>query len=320
MFVITLKPNKIALNKLLNLKNKGFENFRVNFARNTLEENLSLVHQLKEMGNTVFVDLPGEKHRINYQKGIRYLKEHDIVTIKKGCSALDDETIVTLDNDEIFQIIKISDIVKIGDSNALLKVISKTSTQFKLECISSGKLYNKAGITIDGNYIYKKHLCSSDKIILSSLDFKEINYLCVSFTDCSDIILEIRDLYPETSKTKVIAKIESPIGVQNLDAILSVSDGILLARSDLSKFYSREQLSELANYFKQHIPDSKILVFASNYFINSIQEKIYDIEEVRYFIHDYLLEPDYIYINETYYCTDIENVIDIYMKNINLQV
>lgn len=319
MFVITLKPNKITQNNLVDLKNKGFVNFRVNFARNSLEENLFLVHQLKEMGNIVFIDLPGEKHRINYRKGIRYLKENDTITIKKSSFIADDEDIATLDNDDIFQTIKVDDIVKIGDSNALLKVVSKTLLLFKMECISPGKIYNKAGFIIEGNYIHKKHLCTIDKVILSSVNFEEINYLCVSFTDCSNIILEIRNQYPETSKTKVIAKIESPIGVQNLNDILSVSDGILLARSDLSKFYTKDQLSELADYFRQHIPDSKTLIFASNYFINSIQKDIYDVEEVRYYKHDYSLKPDYIYINETYYSTDLESVIDIYMQNSNLE-
>ncbi len=318
MFVITLKPNKVTEHILLELKNKGFENFRVNFARNKLEENLFLVHQLKEMDTTVFIDLPGEKNRINYRKGTRYLKEHDIVTIRKWNSIIDDEAIATLDNDDIFETIKIGNIVKIGDSNAGLKVISKMPMLFVAECISPGKLYNKAGFSIDGNYICKKHLCTRDKAILSSLNFEEINYLCVSFTDCAEIISEIRNLYPETSRIKVIAKIESPIGVQNLDSILSISDGILLARSDLSKFYTRDQLSELADYFKGHVPNSKVLVFASNYFISSIQKKVYDVEEVSYFMHDYLLKPDYIYINETYYSADIESVIDIYIKSNNL--
>lgn len=314
MYVVTLKPKSINEMLVKEIQNLGIQHFRVNFARNSFTENTDLIHLLKQSGSIVFVDLPGEKLRLNYVTDVRVMKEGEIFTLKQSSHVICNHNSATITNETFFKIVSCGDVLTIGDSNAQFVVDKIKNNEIVIYCTVAGKMYNKAGVSIKDKYIEKKHLCKSDINIVKNLDYSLIDYICVSFADRSEIIKETRKYLPNDSNVKVIAKIESPIGVNNLRDILTESDGILLARSDLSKFYTIDQLSNLAEEFKAQITDDKILIFASNYLRKSIQSGITNEQEINYLRHDYNLNPDYIYINETYYSKDIINVINQYVN------
>ncbi len=317
MFVITLNPKTVDFDEIIKLCKRGFNAYRVNFARNKLERNLELIYNLKQCRCTVFIDLPGEKNRIIYRNSVKLLERGDIITLKISQAFLDDEYLAMIDDDKILKFSKLDDVFIIGDSNVKLRVIELSSNQIKLACISPGKLYNGAGLNIENKYLEKRHLCNIDREIIKSLNFDNVDFLCISFADCSAIVNEARNLIPYNAGVKLIAKIESPIGIKNLRSILPISDGILLARSDLSKFYNLIQLSKLSEHFKSLINDNKYLIFASNYFLISNQNHKINEMEKQLFKHDFDLNPNFIYINETYYSASIKEVIDFYLKCAN---
>ena len=313
MYVVTLKPKSIDRQLFEEIQSRGIDHFRVNLARNSLEENLDLIRTLKQNSTTIFVDLPGEKLRINYNSDVKMIKEGELFTLKHNVKKIYNSNCATISNTDFFKMVSCGDILTIGDANAQFIVKNIINNEIEISCIATGKIYNKAGLIINGKYIEKKHLCRTDLDIIKQLNYSLIDYVCVSFADHSDIIREVRRHIPSDANTKVIAKIESPVGVNNLLDIMTESDGILLARSDLSKFYTIEQLSQLAEYFKLNILKGKTLIFASNYLLKSIQSGTLIKKELNYLIHDFNLNPDYIYINESYY-NNVMDVIEYYIK------
>lgn len=129
--------------------------------------------------------------------------------------------------------------ILIDDGNVELKVtdIINVKNDYDIICtvISGGILSNNKGVNIPGVKLSMPYLSEIDKSDIMFGIEQDYDFIAASFTTCADDVLAVRKILDDNGgrAIRIIAKIENGDGVQNIDEILRVADGIMVARGDM---------------------------------------------------------------------------------------
>ena len=162
-----------------------------------------------------------------------------------------------LGNDERFSVnhpsaidsLNVGNVVLLENGLMKIEVISKEEDGVTCKIINGGVLGNKKSLSVPGVRL--------DIPFINEVDYNDIvyacehdgNYLALSFVSCKEDVLEVRKILKEKNREdlKIISKIESTTGVENLKSIIEVSDGIMVARGDLGVEVPMEELPIIQN-------------------------------------------------------------------------
>ena len=125
-----------------------------------------------------------------------------------------------------------------------LEVISKEDDGVTCLIVSGGVLGNRKSMSVPGVKLNIPYLSDEDREDIKFACEHGGEYLAISFVSCKEDVLEIKELLKEYNREDmlIICKIESDLGIQNLESILKVSDGIMVARGDLGTEIESERL------------------------------------------------------------------------------
>jgi pyruvate kinase len=125
---------------------------------------------------------------------------------------------------------------------------------------------------VDKSNKIKKLLDIKSEEILSFCDENKMDFIAVSFAESKEQILNIKNKLPDCV---VISKIESVKGVENYEEILEVSDGVMIARGDLSRAVTLEKVPNLQKKFTRIALSKNKFVIAATEMLLSMTEKPY---------------------------------------------
>jgi pyruvate kinase len=129
--------------------------------------------------------------------------------------------------------IKVGNFVYIDDGNIALKVVGKTKDGLKTRVIVGGVLKERKGVNIPEAELEFGSISRKDVEDINFCKRNGFDYIAQSFVRNKEDVLEVRKILGEDSKCKIIAKIENKKAIENIDEILDVCDGIMIARGDL---------------------------------------------------------------------------------------
>jgi pyruvate kinase len=237
--VCTLGPATSTLERITALIEEGADMMRINFSHGLYEEHLErikLVRLASEIVNRpigILQDLQGPKIRIGDLAKTILLNPGEKLTITTDDIVGDFDRISTTYK-EIVNDVKLGDTILMDDGRIELQVLSKTETEVVTEVIIGGLLKPRKGINLPGVNISIPSLTEKD---IRDLEFglkNNVDMVALSFVRTVDDIRRIKQIIREKGKnTWVIAKIEKPEAIENLDAIILEADGIMVARGDL---------------------------------------------------------------------------------------
>jgi len=144
---------------------------------------------------------------------------------------LGDETRVTLPHKEIFEALKVGDSLLVNDGNIILKVLKCNKTSAVTEVVVGGVVSGHKGVNLPNSSLNISPLTPKD---LDDLDFAlklGVDCVCLSFVQRASDIKEARKIIK--NKAWIIAKLEKPQVMDDLDGIIQASDMIMVARGDL---------------------------------------------------------------------------------------
>lgn len=146
-----------------------------------------------------------------------------------------DDTCVSVTYKDLPKDVKKDDRILIDDGLVELRVLSTTATDISCKVVNGGVLGNKKGINVPGVEIAQPYISEKDRADILFGAKNDYDFIAASFTRNANDIVEIRKVLEEAgnSSIKIIAKIENAQGVANIDEILRVSDGIMVARGDM---------------------------------------------------------------------------------------
>ncbi len=161
--------------------------------------------------------------------------------------------------------IRVGNVILIDDGLIEMKVIAIESTDIVCEVINGGFVSNHKGINVPGAILSMPFISEVDREDILFGIRMGYDYIAASFVRCADDVLAVRKILKDNgSKMKIISKIESMQGIDNLDEILEASDGIMVARGDMGVEVPLEEVPVLQKkMIKKALKLGKIVITAT---------------------------------------------------------
>ncbi|MBS4215386.1 MULTISPECIES: pyruvate kinase [Neobacillus] len=241
--VCTIGPASESVDNLTQLMNAGMNVARLNFSHGNFEEHGGRIKNIREAagltGKTVAIllDTKGPEIRThNMQNGAIELKSgEEIIVSMTEVEGTTEKFSVTYQG--LIDDVQAGSKILLDDGLIGLEVINidHSKGEIKTKILNSGTLKNKKGVNVPGVSVNLPGITEKDKQdILFGIE-QGVDFIAASFVRRSKDVLEIRQLLEENQAThiQIIPKIENQEGVDNIDEILEVSDGLMVARGDL---------------------------------------------------------------------------------------
>ncbi|MFC4321062.1 pyruvate kinase [Litchfieldia salsa] len=241
--VCTIGPASESVEKLTELIKAGMNVARLNFSHGDFEEHGARIQNIREAskitGKTVAIllDTKGPEIRTNtMENGAIELQEGSTVIVSM------EEVVGTTEKFSITYSGLMDDVsagskILLDDGLIGLEVITvdKAKNEILTKVLNSGTLKNKKGVNVPGVKVNLPGITEKDaKDIVFGIE-QGVDFIAASFVRRASDVLEIRELLEEhkASEIQIIPKIENQEGVDNINEILEVSDGLMVARGDL---------------------------------------------------------------------------------------
>jgi len=241
--VATVGPASESKELLIQLAKAGVNVFRLNFSHGTHEDHLQRLKTIREISKeldlnlSILQDLQGPKIRTQ-------LVENNGVVLEAGKQlifAMDENLLGTSEKvgttyTSMYLDVNVGERILMDDGNLEVKVISIDPTKKEVitEVIYGGILKSKKGINLPGTKVSLPCLTPKDEADLYFGLDHGVDWIALSFVGKAADIWDIKDKIKAYGKnTRVIAKIEKPEAIDNLDEIIAATDAIMVARGDL---------------------------------------------------------------------------------------
>ncbi|MBA7703719.1 Pyruvate kinase [subsurface metagenome] len=231
-------PASSSKQMLKKLSDAGVDIFRLNFSHGTHDEKRELVKKIREIDNYVGIltDIQGPKIRVGVFKDENAYSLNigqEVKVFEKEIEGDQDQFSIPLEG--FLRSMRVGNVFFINDGIIKIQVKKKERDHIIGEVMAGGIISNRKGVNIPAGELQQRVPTEKDIKDLELIAELDPEYVAISFvSDSSDIIhvKKILENYGNNS-IKLISKIERPIALDNFDAILEVSDGIMVARGDL---------------------------------------------------------------------------------------
>ena len=273
--ICTIGPASESKEVITELALKGMDVARLNFSHGSHEEHLRKIKIIKEVREetgipiAILLDTKGPEIRT------KTLKDNKNVFLEKGQDfilttedVIGDETKVSVTYEKITQEVEVGTCILIDDGLIELRVKEVEDENIVCKVLSGGELGSKKGINIPNTSLELPPITNKDREDIIFGINHGIDFIAASFVRNADAVNEIRHILDDfNSDIAIISKIENREGIDNIDKIIEVSDGIMIARGDLGveiepeelPFVQKEIIKECNRQFKPVVTATQML-------------------------------------------------------------
>lgn len=238
--IATVGPASRSKEMLWKLHQAGANIFRLNFSHGSHDDHKMVIDWVRELnaehGSNICLlqDLQGPKIRTNQMKdGGVPIKSGDKIEITAGDFEGDANKISTTYK-TIARDVKAGDSILIDDGNLELKVDSTDGTTVTCTIVFGGMLKSRKGINLPNTEISEPSLTEKDHADLLFGISQDVDWIALSFVRDAQDLLDLKKIIKSKGKDiKVIAKVEKPEAIANMDEIIEATDALMVARGDL---------------------------------------------------------------------------------------
>lgn len=248
--VCTIGPSSDSYDVLYSLVNEGMNVARLNFSHGTHEEHKKRIDTIKKLRDdidepiAIMLDTKGPEIRLKTFKNgaIRIEQGQDFILTSDDI--LGDETKVSVTYKDIAKDLKSGDRVLIDDGLVEFTVKSVDENNVYMQAVNSGELSDRKGVNLPSVKVNLPTLTEKDVEDLIFGIENDVDFIAASFIRSADDVLEIRKVLERNggASIKIISKIENLEGVENIDSIIEMSDGIMVARGDMGVELDEEDI------------------------------------------------------------------------------
>ncbi|MDK2909283.1 MAG: pyruvate kinase [Bacteroidales bacterium] len=272
--VATLGPASSSPDKMEALIKAGVDVFRINFSHADPEALPSQIKILREIINryhgrcAILGDLQGPKIRIGEVKGNAVKLEPNMQIRLAGGNGISDESLLWISYNELSKDVKPGETILLDDGKLSLKVESRTEEGFLMaRVLVGGILTHRKGVNLPESRLTVPSLTEKDHADLKLASQLELDWIALSFVRSAKDITELRKEIRRLSRNwnpGIIAKIEKPEAVKNLDEIIEVADALMVARGDLGVEMPFEQVPAIQKtIIRKAVPMCKPVIVAT---------------------------------------------------------
>jgi pyruvate kinase len=244
--VATMGPASDPPERLMMLIEAGVDCFRLNFSHGSRDDHARRMAAIRaaedKMGAAVgvFADLQGPKIRVgSFEGGEITLKFNETVTLEAS-NEPGKPGLIRLPHPELVDALEAGDVLKLDDGKMQLTVLERTRTSAKARVDFGGALKNQKGVNVPTRRIPISALTDKDREDLAFALELGVDYIALSFVQHAEDVREARVLIGE--RAGIIAKIEKPSALAQIEEIVEASDAVMVARGDLGVELPPEQV------------------------------------------------------------------------------
>ena len=239
--ICTLGPASEDYDTILRMCQAGMNIVRLNFSHGTHEEHLKRIETVRkvEKENSVnlgiLLDTKGPEIRLGTfkNKTENYTKGEIVTVLKEEIEGTHDR--FTIRCKELFDDVKPEDYILVNDGKQKLTILENNGEEMKCRVEVTGPLSSNKGCNVPGVKLSMPFISLKDDEDIRFGCNNDVDFIAASFVRRAEDVLAIKRIITEMGKPKIqmIAKIENQEGFDNLEEILDVADGVMVARGDL---------------------------------------------------------------------------------------
>jgi pyruvate kinase len=240
--IATLGPASAKEDVLSKMFEEGIDVCRLNFSHGSYEDHLKSIQIINELNSrfssnvAILADLQGPKLRIGEveNNAVNLVDGEELLFVNTPCVGNKDR--VYMSYEPLAKDVRVGEKILVDDGKIMLQVLDTNGKdQVRLKIISGGILSSKKGVNLPNTKVSLPSLTDKDKKDARFALEHEVDWIALSFVRSVNDILEIKELIKKSKKptAKVIAKIEKPEAINEIDQIIDMTDGIMIARGDL---------------------------------------------------------------------------------------
>ncbi|NND89843.1 MAG: pyruvate kinase [Granulosicoccus sp.] len=242
----TLGPSSNDRDTIMKLFDAGIDVFRLNFSHGSHEDHArthGIIRDIeKERGRPIGImaDLQGPKLRVGaFANGKEMLVPGARFTLDQDPTP-GDATRAPLLHPEIFAALTVGAQLLINDGKIRLKVLEFTETTALTEVMVGGEISGNKGVNVPDLYLPISPLTKKDRRDLDYALSLGVDWIAISFVQRGEDMTELRNLVG--NKAAIMAKLEKPGAIEHLSDIVTLSDGVMVARGDLGVEMPQEKV------------------------------------------------------------------------------
>ena len=235
--IATIGPTTSSKEMLKKIISKGVNVCRLNFSHSTHDDAKEIISNIKEINQELHVhtailaDLQGPKIRVGeFKNPLNLVKGNEVIFSTK-----DKKDCIYINYQNFAKDVNAKDKVLLDDGKLALKVVSTNKKDtVVLKVVFGGLLQSRKGVNLPNTPISLPCLTKKDKEDLEFVLSEKIEWIGLSFVRKADDVRILKEIIAKRNlHHKVIAKIEKPEAIKNIDEIIDVTDAIMVARGDL---------------------------------------------------------------------------------------
>lgn len=239
--VCTIGPASESVEKLVQLINAGMNVARLNFSHGSHEEHAGRIKSIREASKTtgktvaILLDTKGPEIRtLDFEGGQAELQTgNEVIITTEPVMGTAERFAVSYEG--LIDDVHVGSRILIDDGLIGLEVIGMEGKDIRTKVLNSGLVKNKKGVNVPNVRVNLPGITEKD---VSDIEFgieQGIDFIAASFVRKASDVLEIRELLGkhDANYIQIITKIENQEGIDNIDEILEVSDGLMVARGDM---------------------------------------------------------------------------------------
>jgi pyruvate kinase len=279
--VCTIGPATRSMGMIDRLVRAGMDVARLNFSHGTYAEHALTVTLIRAASAryqkpiAILADLPGPKIRTGALAGGKpiLLRAGQRFTISAERKQGDAEG-VSVNYPQLASEVRKGDRILLSDGLIELRVESSSSRRILCRVLSGGELGEHKGVNLPGVRLGVHALTPLDRKHLAFALRSGVNYIGVSFVRRAQDILDAKAAVARNGKkdTPIIAKLEKPEAIDNLESILAVSDGVMVARGDLGVEMSLERVPVVQKLVIARAREALVPVITATQMLESMTE------------------------------------------------
>ena len=239
--VATLGPATEGEQQIRSLVEAGINAVRLNFSHGSHSDYSRVIATVRAIASeagrpiAIIADLQGPKIRVGEmpEDGVDLLRGQEVTLTTQRITGSRD--MIPVNYTDLVQVVENGSRILLNDGRIALKVLDRSGGDVVCRVTAGGHLDSRKGVNIPGQKIIAPSLTGKDQ---QDLDFSlqaGVDYVALSFVRTADDISELRSYIKSRTDraVRIIAKIEKHEAIRNINAIINVSDAIMIARGDL---------------------------------------------------------------------------------------
>ena len=281
--IATIGPSSSSSKTVEQMMLEGVDVFRINFSHakhNEVKKTIKLIREIDKklsLNTAIIADLQGPKLRIGKMRKNSSFKEGDKITIDSKSQLVGNSKKLYVNYKNLAKDIKEGENILLDDGKIILKILSTNKKDLlTAEVIQGGSIESNKGFNLPNTKITLSPLTEKDtKDAILAIN-ENVDWLALSFVRSKSDIEDLLKIINQNSKYRipVIAKIEKPEALKNIDEIIKVSSGLMVARGDLGVELQSSEIPLIQKRLVAKAKKARIPVIIATQMMESMMESM----------------------------------------------